>query len=78
MRDAAAMQQIVLNAELHTILPTLTEDVLIVDTNGKRVGAFITAEHMIPPITEEELRRRKSTPGKSLTTAELLQMLEQS
>lgn len=72
------MKKIDLGPELHTILPTLTEDALIVDANGNRIGAFITAEHMIPPITEEELRRRKSTPGKSVTTAELLQMLEQS
>ncbi len=72
------MQKLVLSPELYKVLPTLTDDVLIVDDSGKRVGVFITAEHMIPPITEEERQRRKSNPGKSVTTAELLQMLERS
>ena len=72
------MQKVILNAELHTVLPTLTEDVLIMDENGKRVGMFVTADHMIPPISKEELERRKNAKGKNVTTSELLQMLEQS
>jgi hypothetical protein len=71
------MQKLVLNAELHTILPTLAEETLIVDENGKLVGMFRPVALMRPPISEEELQRRKSMPGKRVSTAELLQMLEQ-
>jgi hypothetical protein len=70
------VKQIVLSADLVTILPALTEDVLIVDADGKLVGSFITADHMQSRTSPDELRRRASLKEKGITTAELLASLE--
>lgn len=70
------MTKLVLNADLVEILPTLTDDVLIVDANGKLLGSFITAEHMRPRVSNEELRRLADAKEKGITTAELLASLE--
>ena len=47
------MQKIILNAELHMNLPSLTVDTLLVDENGKWVGLFVPADEMYRSATQE-------------------------
>ncbi len=70
------MEKLPLDAELHAKLPSLNSRALIVDANGKIMGMFTPVALMRPPMSEEELQRRKNSTEKRLTTAELLASLE--
>ena len=63
--------------ELHLLLPTLKDAVMLVDENGKFVGQFTPISLMMPPpMSREEVQRLLNSTEKRLTTAELLSSLE--
>jgi hypothetical protein len=76
------MTRIVLNPDLREKLHNLTEPLELCDEAG-RVLAHVTpaigpsqCDRPEPQISREELLRRKQNKGRSMTTAEVLALLE--
>ena len=75
------MTKILLNDDLRTKLPDLSQPFEVCDETGKTIGRFIPTTNasngqVEPPISREEIDRRKQNKGKAYTTAEVLAHLE--
>ena len=76
------MTQITLDATLAVRLEMVNHIVELCDPSGRVLGRFVPApdpapyEGLEPPISPEELQRRKKSKGKTYTTAEVLAHLE--
>jgi hypothetical protein len=69
------MTKIILDTKLRDQLPDLSRPFAVCDETGIVVGRFIPAA-MEPPISREEIDRRKQNKGQTYTTAEVLAHLE--
>ena len=70
------MTRITLDSNLRHTLPDLSQPFEVCDETGKTVGQFIPAGENGPPISRDEIERRKRNKGKGYTTAEVLAHLE--
>jgi hypothetical protein len=71
------MNAITLDSNLRHQLPDLTQPFAIRDESGQIVGRYIPASAKLePPLSPEEIERRKQNKGKTYTTAEALAHLE--
>jgi len=75
------MTQLLISEVSPERLLNLSEMIEVVDSTGRVIWLFVpqfkpTPEEMKPDISEEELTRRLTTPGKFYTTAEVLAHLE--
>lgn len=75
------MIRVPLDQTLRTKLHGLTEPVELCDAAGFVVARVILVEEDFEPrepqVSEEELQRRSTTPGKYYTTEEVLKMLRE-
>jgi hypothetical protein len=75
------MPRIIIDDEMREKLKGAREAVQVVDLDGNLLGTFRPIDvppydpSLIPPISEEELRRRTAEPG-GYTTEEVLKHLE--
>jgi hypothetical protein len=69
------MTKITLDPHRRIQLPDVTQPFAVCDESGKIVGSYVPAS-MGPPISREEIERRKQEKGKAYTTAEVLAHLE--
>ena len=69
------MTRITLDPNLRHNLPDLSQPFAVCDEAGNLVGRFIPAS-MEPPLSRDEIERRKQNKGKTYTTAEVLAHLE--
>ncbi|MBI1900237.1 MAG: hypothetical protein HYS13_03860 [Planctomycetia bacterium] len=76
------MTRVIVDANLPSVLPSLTETVELCDPSGRVLGQFIPKfdisqwEFDSPEPTEEELDRRAASNERTYTTAEVLAHLE--
>jgi hypothetical protein len=71
------MTKIVLDSNLRHTLPDLSQPFAVYDEAGRIVGRYIpSGEGANPPISREEIERRKRSKDKAYTTAEVLAHLE--
>jgi hypothetical protein len=71
------MTKIVLDSNLRHKLPDLSQPFAVCDEAGYIVGRYVPAgEGANPPISREEIERRKQSKDKAYTTAEVLAQLE--
>lgn len=76
------MTQIIVDDALRSKLHDLTQALEFRDEAGHLLGRFLPAfdpslyEELTPPISEEELQRRRQSKEKTYTTAEVLAYLE--
>jgi hypothetical protein len=71
------MTQIIVDSNLRGKLPDLSKPFAVCDEAGQVVGRYIPAgPGSNPPISREEIERRKQSKDKSYTTAEVLAHLE--
>jgi hypothetical protein len=82
------MTRVTLDAELRRRLLDLSQPLELCDESGNVVGRFVPAYLMEgqsveeelrrqqPPLSEEELERRRNSTGPTYTTAEVLAYLE--
>jgi hypothetical protein len=76
-QESFIMTKIVLDPNLRHRLPDLTQPFEVCDEAGKTVGRFVpTGKGAEPPISRDEIDRRKQNKGKTYTTAEVLAHLE--
>ena len=69
------MTKITLDPSLRHQLPDLAHPFAVCDEAGNFVGRFIPAA-LEPPLSRDEIERRKQNKGKTHTTAEVLAQLE--
>lgn len=71
------MTRIQLDSSLRSKLPDLSQPFEVCDEAGKAVGRFIPlGKGADPPISREEIERRKQNKDKAYSTAEVLAHLE--
>ncbi len=71
------MTRIILDSNLRHKLPDLSQPFAVCNEAGEVVGRYIPASaDSNPPISREEINRRKQTKGKAYTTAEVLAHVE--
>ena len=71
------MTKVVLDSNLRHKLPDLSQPFAVCDEAGRIVGRYIpSGEGANPPISREEIERRKQTKRKAYATAEALAHLE--
>jgi len=69
------MTTITLDPNLRHTLPDLSRPFALCDESGKLVGRYIPTA-LEPPLTRDEIERRKQNKGKGHTTAEVLARME--
>jgi hypothetical protein len=69
------MTRITLDPNLRIQLPDVSQPFAVCDEAGKLVGSYIPASAG-PPISRDEIERRKQNKGKGYTTSEVLAHLE--
>ena len=69
------MTKITLDPILRHTLPDLSQPFALCDEAGNLLGRFIPAS-LEPPLSRQEIDRRKQNKGRTYTTAEVLAHLE--
>jgi hypothetical protein len=76
------MTKVMLDSNLRQKLPDLTQPFEVCDEAGQTVGQFVPTKNgdsrRNPPISRDEIDRRKKDKGNSYTTAEVLAHFQKS